>query len=198
MLCRTKLVFAKLFSLCIAIVFFGGQSHAQHIYKSNQNPQSIHVTGSSSLHEWELTFNAVNCIAHTTQRKDSIQFDQVKINVDATTIESDNDIMTRKAQDALLVKKHAAITFTSNITQGFKINQHSVSGKIMGTLSIAGHSQEVEIPFQCTFSNTELIKITGHKALKMSDFNISPPTAMLGALKTGNDIEITFDITLNN
>jgi hypothetical protein len=30
----------------------------------------------------------------------------------------------------------------------------------------------------------------------MTDFNVDPPTAMMGALTVGNDVTVNFDVTL--
>ena len=40
----------------------------------------------------------------------------------------------------------------------------------------------------------QIINIKGEKTLKMSDFDVKPPTALLGTLKTGNDITIKFNL----
>jgi hypothetical protein len=40
------------------------------------------------------------------------------------------------------------------------------------------------------------IQIKGSKKVKMTDFNISPPTAMLGTLKTGDEVTISFTLVM--
>jgi hypothetical protein len=40
------------------------------------------------------------------------------------------------------------------------------------------------------------VTFTGSKKLKMTDYKIKPPTALMGTLTTGDDIEIVFTITL--
>jgi hypothetical protein len=36
----------------------------------------------------------------------------------------------------------------------------------------------------------------GSKPIKMSEYNVEPPSFMFGSVKTGNDITITIDVTL--
>jgi hypothetical protein len=38
-----------------------------------------------------------------------------------------------------------------------------------------------------------VVNVKGIVPLKMTDFGVDPPTAMLGALKTGDDIKINYD-----
>jgi hypothetical protein len=39
------------------------------------------------------------------------------------------------------------------------------------------------------------ITIKGSRKISMQQFNVDPPTFMMGAVKTGNDVTISFDIT---
>jgi hypothetical protein len=41
------------------------------------------------------------------------------------------------------------------------------------------------------------IKFSGSYTLKMTDFKMSPPTAMMGTIKVGNEVTIKFDLTLS-
>jgi hypothetical protein len=36
--------------------------------------------------------------------------------------------------------------------------------------------------------------VTGVKKMKMTDYNVKPPTALLGTIKTGNDITISYNL----
>jgi hypothetical protein len=40
------------------------------------------------------------------------------------------------------------------------------------------------------------ISFAGSKKLKMTDYKIKPPTALLGSLTTGDEVEIVFQVTL--
>jgi hypothetical protein len=36
--------------------------------------------------------------------------------------------------------------------------------------------------------------VKGTKQINMTDFNIKPPTAMMGTLKTANEVTVSFDL----
>ena len=40
------------------------------------------------------------------------------------------------------------------------------------------------------------ITFNGSKKLKMTDYGIKPPTALLGTMTTGDEVEIVFQVTL--
>ena len=64
-----------------------------------------------------------------------------------------------------------------------------------GDLTINGttHTIQMNVRGKATDSG---FRFTGQHALKMTDFGISPPTAMLGALKTGDQVTVHFDATV--
>ena len=40
--------------------------------------------------------------------------------------------------------------------------------------------------------NSNTIHIVGEKSIKMTDFNVEPPTALFGSITTGDEITIKF------
>ena len=44
--------------------------------------------------------------------------------------------------------------------------------------------------------NSGDVEISGSKKLKMTDYNIDPPTALMGTMTTGDEVEIEFRIVL--
>lgn len=62
-----------------------------------------------------------------------------------------------------------------------------------GTLSVAGITRSIEMHASLITEGPNL-RIKGHKVILMSDFGITPPTMMMGALKTQDKIEISFDV----
>lgn len=62
-----------------------------------------------------------------------------------------------------------------------------------GTLSVAGVTKEIELNGLISVTGNK-INVSGAKTLLMTDFGIEPPTMMLGALKTKNEIEVKFEV----
>jgi polyisoprenoid-binding protein YceI len=68
---------------------------------------------------------------------------------------------------------------------------------LIGNLFAAGKSIPVSIPLDGVLSNingNKRIDVSGEINLSMSDFNIVPPTAILGTLKTGDRITVSFTL----
>jgi hypothetical protein len=58
---------------------------------------------------------------------------------------------------------------------------------------LAGVTKRISVPFTGVQAGDK-VSINGSKELKMSEFNIKPPTAMLGTLKTGDQVTVAFQL----
>jgi polyisoprenoid-binding protein YceI len=66
--------------------------------------------------------------------------------------------------------------------------------KTIGSLSIAGVTKQVTMDVHCIVNKDATISCTGAEQLKMSDYGVKPPTFMLGAMKTGDNVSLNFNI----
>ncbi len=66
-----------------------------------------------------------------------------------------------------------------------------------GRLSLAGVERHIDVDASGARSGAG-IRLTGSKDLLMTDYQIKPPTMMLGTIKTANLITVKFDATLRN
>ena len=63
--------------------------------------------------------------------------------------------------------------------------------KAEGNLTISGVKKSVLLEFSLSIVGSK-ITLIGEKKIKMADFKIDPPTALLGTITTGDDITIKF------
>lgn len=163
-------------------------------YKLNNN-SIFTIKGTSSLHDWAMvskTFDGTITIA----RSDAENFDinEISINIGVTSLDSDNRIMNKKTYEALKSDDHPNIYYKFNSVKSMKsIGNNTFEVVLNGILKIAGKSKSVDILLTLIMDNNK-ISLKGEKPLKMSDFDVEPPTALLGTIKTGNDITIEFNL----
>jgi len=60
---------------------------------------------------------------------------------------------------------------------------------------MAGGSGIMSIPFKGKVLDDSTFQVKGTFSLKMTEFGIDPPTAMLGTLKTGDKITLDYTMT---
>jgi polyisoprenoid-binding protein YceI len=62
-----------------------------------------------------------------------------------------------------------------------------------GTFAIAGVTKAVTLKIKEVTSNNVSV-FEGSYSFKLTDYNITPPTALMGTVKTGNDVKMSFTI----
>ena len=71
------------------------------------------------------------------------------------------------------------------------------TAKTVGDLTVAGKTVRVEIPITAMRKERGAMTGEGSVNLLMTDFGIKPPVALLGTLRTKNEIQISFNVLLD-
>ena len=165
-------------------------------FKLGVNNSTFIIKGTSSLHDWEMvskSFNGNMTIAKTGE--ENFEINDIAVTLKVTSLESDNKIMNNKTYDALKNDKHPNINYKFKSLKSIKsIGDNQYEAMLNGNLTIAGKTKSVDILVTLEMADKK-ITVKGEKPMKMSDFDVDPPKALLGTIKTGNDITIEF--TLN-
>ena len=189
----------------LVIVFQGNSLKAQSVAEIEPDinvkslscdplTSSFVIQGTSSLHDWEMISNSCKGNLEYKNGDESINLENITIRVGVTTLKSGKKIMDKKCYKAL---KHD--NFPNIIYRFKKINSISKNGNskykasLNGSLDIAGVVKPVNIDVDIELKDG-IMNIKGNKPLQMTDYDVEPPTALLGTLKTGNDITIVFNL----
>lgn len=187
---NSVLIFAGLFFLALPIL--QGQT-AYRVSKSNMT-----ISGTSNVHDWtstvtELKGSGVFVLESSTLKS----INSLEITVPVTSIKSSKgSIMDGKTHGALKYKEFSLISFQLVRVDGIEKTTTGFKVKATGNLSIAGTKKSISLTVDGKLLSDGSLNFKGSKALKMTDFNIPPPTAMMGAMTVGNDVTVNFDITL--
>lgn len=180
--------------LLTGLILFPYILQAQTTYKGKQNKMS--VTGSSTLHEWESEVTQVESSGTLTlDGSQLIAIKDVVVKMPVTGIKSTKG----KTMDN---KTYEAFNSDKNPTIQYKLTQAKISGSgdftitATGNLSMAGATRPIEIIAKAKVLGNGDVQISGSQKLNMRDFNMTPPTAMMGTIKVGEEVTIKFDITL--
>jgi polyisoprenoid-binding protein YceI len=69
---------------------------------------------------------------------------------------------------------------------------------LTGTLEMAGTTQPIDLVASYKVLPNGDFQITGNKNVKMSEYKMTPPKAMMGTIKVGDEVNIRFDITFSD
>lgn len=98
--------------------------------------------------------------------------------------------MDSRMHSAFDSKKNPEISFKSTEVT---LNDDLKGGVAKGQLTMAGSTRTVEIPFtiESVGNNWKFVGLSG---LKMTNFDMSPPTAVMGTIRAGDDVTVRFEV----
>ena len=104
--------------------------------------------------------------------------------------------MDNKTYEAFNDKKYPTISFQLVEVSSLLIKGDDISATVTGNLTMAGTTKRIS--FKTTGKNTKpgAYEFKGSIALKMTEYKMKPPTAMLGVMKVGDAITLKYDINV--
>lgn len=185
----------KLLTIILVGFLASFSTQAQSIFNLDNATSNVIVKGTSSLHDWEAKAESNEASFTATLNDEGLieSVSELVFTVDVKSIESGKGMMNGKIYSAFDSKKHPKIVFT--LSEIKEITQDSIFAT--GVLAMAGKEQTVDLVVNYQIQDDLSIKIAGSKSLMMTDYGMKPPKAMLGTLKTGDEVEIVFDVVFN-
>lgn len=186
----------KVLTLGVSLLLFIG-AFAQVKY-SNKNAANLVVSGTSTLHDWDMKSAQGNCEATITLNAAGAltALNGLSFSTNALELKSGKGAMDKNAYKALKTDKSPNITYTA-ATSAVSASGTDYLVKTNGKLTIAGATLDAEITAICKVHSDKTITVTGSKKISMKDFGMVPPSFMMGTIKTGNDVTLKFDFTLS-
>jgi polyisoprenoid-binding protein YceI len=156
---------------------------------------SVTINGTSNLHSWDEKVETVTGTGSVTPNSDgSYDIDAINMNMEVHSIKSDmGPAMNNNTYKALKADVHPQITFVltapvKSVKAG--ITATAISAKC--NLTIAGVTKPVIMQVKISVPQKGTMHFEGAQTIKMTDFGVTPPIALFGALVTGDEITIHF------
>lgn len=154
------------------------------------------IHGTSNLHNWEMQVKEITSRQTIIFSNDQLVLDNVDLTVPVSRIESGNSVMDSKAQNALKAGTFSAMRFIAGGVS-LPVSDNSFRGSIKGKLLIAGVTKDVEIPVSGMINSDKNLVLKGDYVIDMTQYDVKPPTAVFGTLKTGREVRVSFTFELS-
>jgi len=154
---------------------------------------TVGIHGTSNLHDWdEKVLNVTGEGTVDWNGDASFDLNTLNIKMEVRSIKStEGSMMDKNTYKALKADDHPEITFVLNTPiKSVPVGTHTVAAKI--NLSIAGVTKAIDMSVTATSTAHGNIQFEGSKTIKMTDYGVKPPVALLGTMRTGDDITIHF------
>jgi polyisoprenoid-binding protein YceI len=197
---KTNHLNARISAIPVAVVMFFAIPqflNAQVNYKlSPSSDVVIKVLGSSNIHDWvetasvieskgDFKFNANNELTAVTS---------FSLSVDAKSLKSGHSSMDNKTYKAINADKFPRIVYKLNSAFVTRVQKNKYLIKSIGELTISGATRTINMDITAVIGADNSITCAGFEKLKLTDYKITPPSFVLGALKVTNDLTIQFNL----
>ncbi|MCF6351418.1 MAG: YceI family protein [Cyclobacteriaceae bacterium] len=184
-----------IFTLVCAV--FSLAVYAQHYNLANTS--TISINGTSTLHNWSVNAEKMEGSLLIDTKKNTNNYIKkgvislANLIIPVSSLHSEKgETMDNKMYRALKIDEYPEIFFTLKIPVQFEnINETQRILNIAGTINIAGVKKIITTQTM-TYLTSGIVTFSGKVPLKLSDFDIEPPTAMFGQIETGNDIVVNY------
>jgi len=168
----------------------GNAVQAQSL-KLNQKTFNMSINGTTNVHNFETKVTQAGGDLVISDKK--VQSFSVEIPVKG--IKSNEKLMDTKTYEAFDADKNPRITFKSTDVNSLKVDGSDINVSVTGNMTIAGVTRKVTIIAAGKTVKPGVYEFKGSIPVKMTDYKMKPPTAMLGVMKVGDDIKLKFDVT---
>jgi polyisoprenoid-binding protein YceI len=150
------------------------------------------VFGTSTLHDWEVEAEELKGSADFAIEDGVLSINSLDFRVVVEKLASGHSGMDGNTYKALksetnpeIVYQFVRIISTEETTNGTLI-------KTGGKLTIAGKTRSIYLDVIARMGTK--VSFSGETTFNMTDYDIEPPTAVMGTIKTGNEVTIRFNV----
>ncbi len=192
----------KLITPLLVLVFAAPPMFAQNF--SLQTDSEVKIEGTSNVRDWEAdvteleaTFELAEMDEFTLESLTPEMFKTMELSIAVGGIEANQRGLTNNIRKYLKEKDHPNITF--NLSEVTKVEWKDGYSEITaeGVINAAGKDNDVTMVVRAEEVNGA-IQFSGSQDLKMTDFDIDPPTALLGTVRAVDEFTVQYSVTFQN
>jgi polyisoprenoid-binding protein YceI len=191
-----NLIKTTMIALLVAMTFTQ-VAFAQEAKVNNTNSK-LTIFGTSNLHDWDMKAEKLSGIATFKMEDGKLTgIDKLSFAVDVESLKSGKSGMDKNAYSALNSNNHKTINYTlSRVSKVTETGSNTYTIEATGNLRIAGETKQVPITFTARTSGNS-VTLTGKVNMNMTHYKIDPPRALMGTVRTGEELTIDFEVNYN-
>lgn len=181
------------FALFLVAGFAGAQS--KYTTKSFQ----LLINGTSNVHDWSSKATTVNITGDflvNNNIPEKINNATVKVQTKSLKSTKDSDLMDDRTHSTLKADKFPEIVYVFTKVINLQQSGGETIMNVSGNLTLCGVTKPTDLTLRIkTLANGDL-EIKGTKKILMSTYGVKPPSFMLGAMKVGDEVTLTYNVVL--
>lgn len=160
------------------------------------------IAGDSNLRTWDADITDIEAELVLTgtdelslENLTAENIESINIAIAVAGIDTDTARLTTNLRNYLKGSDFPHITFSLNDVHSIDYQTDKAVITADGTITAAGVEKAVTLSVDSYVNANGSIRFKGVKDMLMTDFEIDPPTALLGTVRADNEIQILFDVT---
>jgi len=154
---------------------------------------TLRIEGTSNVHDWHAetsTLNATIEVATPVEAGSKVQ--AVTLSIPVTSLKSGKGGLDKNMYKAMHAEQHPNVLYRLT---GFtsKPQEDAYAAVVTGTLTVNGIEKEVTLDAVLS-GDAQSLKAVGSTKFKMTEFGIKPVKALMGAIRTGDEVTIRFEL----
>ena len=152
----------------------------------------VWLEGTSTVRSFKCTATKLDvAVVADTEQQPADMVKSASLTVPVAQLECGNKTMNEHMRKALKAEANPQIIW--------KMSSYEVQGAsvvINGNLTIAGKENAIELRGTGS-ADKGTIRFKGSKQFKMTEYGVKPPSLMLGTMKVGDPVTVSFDLVLS-
>jgi hypothetical protein len=121
------------------------------------------------------------------------------LRVPVATFRCGNRVMESDMRRALKADSNPNVEFTFRALRGgveHDLDSGAYRAAVAGDLTLAGVTRPIELTISAERTSRTSFRIRAALPLRMTDFDVTPPSALFGAVRARNELTVRFDLML--
>lgn len=189
------------FTTRLALLFAGllvlaGWTQMKTARYTLESESKLWVEGTSTIHDWKCEAEAITGTISADEANPLQTLTGTSVTVPVDQLECGNSTMNKKMSEALKADAQPTVRYELQNAEiaGSPAADGSYRLQTTGRLTIAGQTHPIQMEVEAQPLPNGKLRFTGSQPIVMSEFDIDPPTAMFGTIKTGDRVVVHFDV----
>lgn len=117
------------------------------------------------------------------------------VEIPVRSLISGEKLMDKKTQEAFNEPNNPTILFNMTELNSIQVNGEDIAVTVTGNLSLRGATKKVTLKADGKVTKPGVYTFQGSLPIKMSDYGMKAPTAMMGTMKTKDLVTVNYKVT---
>ena len=152
---------------------------------------TITISGTTNVHPYTTTSTQASGELTVSNNQPTA----LSVTIPVKSIINGERLMDKKTHETFNEPKNPLISFTMSEVKSITTSDAGINVTVSGVLAMAGASKTVTLEAKGKEVKPGTYTFEGSLPIKMSDYKMKAPTAMMGIMKVGDQVTVNYNVT---